>query len=66
MHLVVLSVGELEGQLGGLDVKGADPGLRPLQQILSAFQAHLAALQPMQLLSLPPALCHATPGQLCC
>lgn len=46
LHLVVLCIGKLEGQLGGLYVESADPGLRPLQQVLSAFQTHPAALHP--------------------
>lgn len=44
-HLVVLGVGELQRQLGCLDVKGADARLRPLQEIFSALQSHLPALQ---------------------
>ena len=44
-HLVVLGVGELQRQLGGLDVEGADAGLRPPDHVLPPLQADAPRLQ---------------------
>ena len=49
-HLVILGVGELQGQLGGLNVKCADAGLSTLQQVCPLLQRHLSPLQQQRAL----------------
>ena len=51
-HLIVLCIGELQRQLGGLYVKGADTGLSPLQQIWPVLQGHPPTLAEENMSSL--------------
>jgi hypothetical protein len=51
-HLIILCIGELQRQLGGLYVKGADTGLSPLQQIWPVLQGHASTLAGKNMLFL--------------
>lgn len=44
-YLIVLCVGELQGQLGGLNVKGTNSGLCSLKQICPVLKCHMPFLQ---------------------
>ena len=46
--LVIVGVGELQGEFGRLYIKCTYARLPPLQQILSPVQPHLAGLNPTQ------------------